>query len=101
MMKTLQQLALQAVPNPGLMARTFLVPWQPLAKQLQARDYKEQRKKFREEHRVNFRYVCKEFRFIQAWYSGKNIYPSNVTFLDKYWIHCFCSKKVLVLTGTV
>ena len=71
MMKTLQGLALQAVPNPALMARTFLVPWHPLAKQLEARDYEEQRNKFREEHRVNFRYVCREFRFIQAWYSGK------------------------------
>ena len=91
-MKTLQQLALQAVPNPRLMARTFLVPWQPLAKQLEARDNEEQRNKFHKEHRVNFRYVCKESRFIQAWYSGKNSYPSDVTFLDKYWIHCFGSK---------
>ena len=42
MMKTLQELALQAVPNPALMARTFLVPLHPLAKQLEARDYEEQ-----------------------------------------------------------
>ena len=92
MIKTLQELALQAVPNPALMARTFLVPWHQLAKQLEARNYEEQRNKFCEEHRINFRYVCKEFRFIEAWYSGKNIYPINVTFLDKYWIRCFGSK---------
>ena len=55
MMKTLQELALQAVPNPALMARTFLVPRHPLAKQLEPHDYEEQRSKFREEHCVNFR----------------------------------------------
>ena len=59
MMKTLQELALQAVPNAALMARTFLVPWHPLAQQLEARDYEEQRNKFRQEHRIKFRYVRK------------------------------------------
>ena len=91
-MKTLQDLALQAVPNPALIARTFLVPWHPLAQKLEARNYEEQRNQFREQHRVHFRYVCEEFRFIQAWHSDQNIYPSNVSFLDKYWTSCFGSK---------
>ena len=91
-MKTLQDLALQAVPNPALMARTFLVPWHPLAQKLEARNYEEQRNQFREQHRVHFRYVCEEFRFIQAWYSDQNIYPNNVSFLDKYWTRFFGSK---------
>ena len=92
MMKTLQELALQAVPNPALMARTFLVPWHPLAKQLEARDYEEQRNRFREQHRIHFRYVYKEICFIEAWFSSSKIYPSNVAFLDKYWIRSFGSK---------
>ena len=91
-MKTLQDLALQAFPDPALMARTFLVPWYPLAQKLEARNYEEQRNKFREQHRVHFRYVCEGFRFIQAWYSDQNIYPSNVSFLDKYWTRCFGSR---------
>lgn len=36
-MKILQELALAAVPNPGVQARKYLVPWHPLAKQLEAR----------------------------------------------------------------
>ena len=92
MMETLQDLAVQAVPNPALMARTFLVPWHPLALKLEAHDYEEQRNKFREQRRIHFRYVCKEFRFIQAWYSDQNTYPSNVSSLGKYWTRCFGSK---------
>lgn len=66
MMKTLQELALQAVPSPALMARTFLVPWHLFAKQLEARDYEEQRNRFPEQRCVHFRYVCKEMCFIEA-----------------------------------
>lgn len=91
-MKTLQTLAFEAIPNPGLMARTLLVPWHLIAKQLEARDYEQMRNKFCEKHHVTFRYVCKEFRFIKAWYSAKNIYPSTVPFLDKYWIRFFGSE---------
>ena len=60
-MKTLQELAFNAVPNPGLMARTFLVPWHPLAVQLEAKEYELQRNVFHEEHRVHFRYACESF----------------------------------------
>ena len=44
-MKTLYQLALEAVPNKGLMADTFLVPCHPIAKELQAQQYIEDRNK--------------------------------------------------------
>ncbi|CAH3117187.1 unnamed protein product [Porites lobata] len=54
-MKTLYQLAFEAVPNPGLMADTFLVPLHPVAKELQERQYTEDGNRYREQHRVNFR----------------------------------------------
>ncbi|CAH3106641.1 unnamed protein product [Porites lobata] len=54
-MKTLYQLALEAVPNPGLMAETFLVPHHPAARDLQALQYTQDRNRYREEHRVLFR----------------------------------------------
>lgn len=38
-MKTLQELALAAVPKPGLQAKLYLVPCHPLAKKLEERDY--------------------------------------------------------------
>lgn len=93
-MKTLQELALQAVPNPGFMAKTYLVPWHPLAIKLEARDYEEKINVFREQHRMQFRYVLREMGYIERWYKENPIHPSNVTFLDRYWMHCFGSKIV-------
>ena len=93
-MKTLQELALQAVPNPGFMAKTYLVPWHPLAIKLEARDYEEKRNVFREQHRKQFRYVVREMRYIERWYEENPIHPSNVVFLDRYWMRCFGSKIV-------
>ena len=88
-MKTLYQLALEAVPNPGLMADTFLVPYHPVAKELQERQYAECRNRYREEHRVNFRCVYEDLCFIEAWFSNSKIYLSDVAFLDRLWNRCF------------
>lgn len=94
-MKSLQEMALRAVPNPGFMARTYLVPWHPLAVKLEARrQYEEDRNKFREQHRTQFRCGVREFRFIERWYDDRRIYPSNVMFLDGFWMRCFGSKIV-------
>lgn len=84
-MKTLYELALEAVPNKGLMAETFLVPCHPIAKELQARQYIEDRNKYRQQHRVNFRFVYADLCFIEAWFSNSKIYPSNVAFLNRLW----------------
>ena len=46
-----------------VMADTFLVPCHPIAKELQAQQYIEDRNKYREQHRVNFkigRASCRE-----------------------------------------
>ena len=80
-MKTLYQLALEAVPNKGLMADMFLVPCHPIAKELQAQQYIEDRNKYREQHRVNFRFVYADLCF----YPNSNFYPSDVTFLNRLW----------------
>ena len=73
-MKTLYQLAFDAVPNKGLMAETFLVPWHPVAQQLQQQQYLEDRNRFREEHRVNFRFVYADLCFIETFvFKLKNI----------------------------
>ena len=91
-MKTLHQLALQAVPNPGFMADKYLVPWHPIVKELQERQYTEDRNCYREEHRVNFRCVYEEMCFIEAWFSNSKIYSRNVAFLDRFWTRFFGSK---------
>ena len=56
-METLQELALKAVPFPGKQAEMFLPPHHPIAKKVLALDYQQMRNKFRQEHRVKFRYV--------------------------------------------
>ena len=84
-MKTLYQLAFDAVPNKGLMAETFLVPWHPVARQLQAQQYIEDRNKYREQHRLNFRFVYADLCFTEALFSNSKIYPSNVAFLNQLW----------------
>ena len=61
-MKTLQELALAAVPNPGLQAKLNLVPWHPLAQKLEERDYREMRAKYQKIHQIKFRYVLCELK---------------------------------------
>ena len=85
-MKTLYQLALEAVPNPGLMAETFLVPHHPAARDLQALQYTQDRNRYREEHRVLFRFVYADLYFIETMFSNTTIYPSDVAFLNRMWI---------------
>ena len=84
-METLENLALKAVPHPAAMARKYLPPHHPLAVALEAIDYEEQRNKFRQEHRHQFRYVFIEFWFLEIFFS---------VFLDKYCNACFGSKIV-------
>ena len=64
-MKTLYQLAFEAVPNKGLMVETFLVPWHPIAQELREQQYIEDRHRYREQHRVNFRCVYEDLCFYQ------------------------------------
>lgn len=82
-MKTLYQLAFEAVPNRGLMAETFLPPWHPVARELQEQQYAEDRKKFRQQHKVLFRFVYADLCFIETVFS--KIYPSDVTVLNRMW----------------
>ena len=82
-MKTLYQLALQAVPNPGFMAETFLVPHHPAARDLQTLQFTQDRDRYREEHRVLFRFVYADLCFIETCFS--NFYPSDVSFLNRMW----------------
>ena len=62
-MKTLYQLAFEAVPNKGLMVETFFVPWHPIAQELREQQYIEDRHWYREQHRVNFRCVYEDLCF--------------------------------------
>ena len=75
-MKTLYQLALAAVPNPSLMAETFLVPHHPAAKDLQERQFHEDRARWQKEHKRKFRYVVFDLHAIKNMFGS--LFPSNV-----------------------
>ena len=93
MMKTLQELALNAVPNPGLMATTYLVPHHPPAIQLEAREYELQRNVFRKQHKVLFRYVfaivfrrCLGSKIYSNLLRSRKILKSLVWIKDCHWL---------------
>ena len=75
-MKTLYQLALAAVPNPGSMAEKFLVPHHPAAKDLEERQYNEDRAKWQKEHKLKFRYVVFDLSVIKGLFGS--VCPSRV-----------------------
>ena len=75
-MKTLYQLALAAVPNPGEMAKTFLVPHHPAARDLEERQFREDRQRWQKDHRLKFRCVFFDLHVIKDMFGS--LFPSNV-----------------------
>lgn len=75
-MKSLYELALAAVPNTGFMADKFLVPHHPASKDLHARQFREDRARWQEEHRAKFRLVITDLHVIRDIFSS--IRPHNV-----------------------
>ena len=76
------------------MAETFLVPHHPAARDLQALQYTQDRNKFREQHRVLFRFVygnlpewCCVFKSNAE--TKLTIYCSSCSVLGLFWIPCF------------
>ena len=71
--------------QPGFMAETFLVPHHPAARDLQTLQYTQDRDRYREEHRVLFRFVYADLCFIETMFSNSKIYPRDVAFLNRLW----------------
>ena len=63
---SLQELSLKAVPNPGEQARKVLPPWHMVRIAVEERDFSEMRDRFREEHKLRFRYVLIELRVLPS-----------------------------------
>ena len=64
-MMSLQELNLKAVPNPGEQARKVLPPWHMVRIALKEREFNKMRDRFREEHKLRFRYVLTELRVLE------------------------------------
>ena len=78
---TLQQLALNAVQNPGETARQFLPPWHSVRKELEGKEFTDNRKKWQKEHAKKFRYVVKEFKEVEDLNWTWSLFPSHVALL--------------------
>ena len=59
-MMSLQESSPKAVPNPGEQARKVLPPWHVVRIALEEREFYEMRDRFREEHKLRFRYLLIE-----------------------------------------
>ena len=75
-MKTLYELALAAVPNPGFMAEKYLLPHHPAARDLEARQFQEDRARWQKEHKLKFRCVVCDLHIIESIFEA--LCPSNV-----------------------
>ena len=64
-MMPLQELSLKAVPNTGEQARKVLPPWHMVRIALEEREFNEMSDRFREEHKLRFRYVVIELRVLE------------------------------------
>ena len=75
---SLQELNLKAVPNPGEQSKTFLATWHMVRIALEEREFNEMRDRFREEHKLRFRYVLIELRVLEDLNWTLPLFPSHV-----------------------
>ena len=77
-MMSLQELSLKAVPHPGEQARKFLPSWHTVRIALEEREFNERIDRFREEHKLRFRYVLIELHVLEDLNWTLPLYPSHV-----------------------
>ena len=78
MIMSLQELSLKAVPHPGEQAREFLPPGHTVRIALEEREFNERIDRFREEHKLRFRYVLIELHVLEDLNLILPLYPSHV-----------------------
>ena len=82
-MMSLQELSLKAVPHPGEQARKFLPPWHTVRIALEEREFNERIDRFREAHKLRFRYVLIELHLLEDLNLTLPLYPSHVWWLQR------------------
>ena len=80
---SLQELSLKAVPHPGEQARKFLPPWNTVRIALEEREFNERIDRFREAHKLRFRYVLIELHLLEDLNLTLPLYPSHVWWLQR------------------
>ena len=74
-MMPLQELSLKAVPNTGEQARKVLPPWRMVRIALKEREFNKMRDRFREEHKLRFRYVLTKLRVLEDFNWNLPLFP--------------------------
>ena len=82
-MMFLQELSLNAVPNPGEQSKKFLPTWHMVRIALEEREFNEMRDRFREERKLRFRYVLIELRVLEDLNWTLPLFPSHVWWLKR------------------
>ena len=75
---SLQELSLKAVLHPGEQARKFLPPWHTVRIALEEREFNERIDRFREGHKLRFRYVLIELHVLKDLNLTLPLYSSHV-----------------------
>ena len=76
-MMSLQELRLKAVPNPEEQARKVLSAWHMGRIALEEREFNEMRDRFREEHKLRFRYVLTDLRVLEDLTGPRPCFPGD------------------------
>ena len=74
---SLQESSPKAVPNPGEQARKVLPPWNMVHIALEEREFNKMRDRFREEHKLRFRYVFIELRVLEDLTGPRPCFPGD------------------------
>lgn len=83
-MKSLEQLSIEAVPDPGTVAGELFLPRHPVRYSLERREYREMREKYQKIHQVKFRYALRELKLLYEWNWTWTFFPSHIPFIKRF-----------------
>lgn len=83
-MKSLKQLSIEAVPDPGTVVREFFPPSHPVRYALEGREYREMQEEYQKIHQVKFRHVLRELKLLYEWNWTWTFFPSHIPFINRF-----------------
>lgn len=82
-MKSLEQLCVEVMPNPGALAREVFPLRHPLRETSERRKYQEPRERYKKLHQVNLRYVLFKFYSLGKYNWTWQLFPGHIAILKR------------------
>lgn len=83
-MKSLEQLSIEAFPDPGTVAGELFPPRHPVRYALERREYQEMREEYQKIDQVKFRYILRELKLPYEWNWTWTFFPSHIPFINRF-----------------